>query len=124
MLDFVVKSILLQLFSETKMVVSKQNSTESSVTVTLRIPLNIYHDVKTVADEYEVSIPVAFRIYLKQLRDCYNNSQQTKSNRIQHNNVSSNNPGHNNVSSNNSRQPLTEQAKQKILDDWGGDDEA
>lgn len=91
---------------------SKQNSTDSSVTVTLRIPSNIYRDIKTVADEYEVSIPVAFRFYIKQLKDCYDKSQQTKPNEIQHNIVKPNNPV----------RMTTEQAKQKILESWGNDD--
>ena len=91
---------------------SKQNSTDSSVTVTLRIPSNIYRDIKTVADEYEVSIPVSFRFYIKQLKDCYDKSQQTKPNEIQHNIVRSDNP----------KQMTSEQVKQKILNDWGDDD--
>ena len=48
----------------------KQNPT---VVVTLRIPLDVYEHLKMLASEYGVSVPVAFRIYLKQLQT--NNTQ-------------------------------------------------
>jgi len=45
----------------------------ANVTVTLRIPVDIYSHIEAVANEYDVSISTAFRIYLKRLQ-----TQQTQ----------------------------------------------
>jgi len=40
----------------------------ANVTVTLRIPVDVYSHIEAVVNEYDVSISTAFRIYLKRLQ--------------------------------------------------------
>ena len=92
-----------------------------NVTVTLRIPVDIYSQIEAVANDYDVSISAAFRIFLKHLQTAQTQQKtvtvgeanSSKTPQTQHNIVKPNNP----------RQPLTEQEKQKLLTAWGGDDE-
>ena len=91
-----------------------------NVTVTLRIPVDIYSQIEAVANDYDVSISAAFRIFLKHLQTAQ--TQQKTVTVGEANSSKTPQIQHNNVSSNNSRKPLTEQDKQKVVDAWGKDD--
>ena len=90
----------------------KQNPT---VVVTLRIPLDVYEHLKMLASEYGVSVPVAFRIYLKQLQT--NNTQQIPTTVDK---VGKTTPNTSSVP----KQMATKQDRKSVLEAWGGDDDA
>lgn len=91
-----------------------------NVTVTLRIPVDIYSQIEAVANDYDVSISAAFRIFLKHLQTAQTQQKTVtvgeansgKTQQTQHNIVRSDNPKH----------MTPEQLKQKVLRDWGNDE--
>jgi antitoxin component of RelBE/YafQ-DinJ toxin-antitoxin module len=88
-----------------------------NVTVTLRIPVDIYSQIEAVANDYDVSISAAFRIFLKHLQ-----TAQTQQKTVTVGEANSNKTPqtqHNIVKPDNPKQILTEQTKQKILNAWG-----